>query len=69
MSVNQPPSVGPTPGPWRLNIPYYLSAQRHPTLQRANILLVLLVHIMVVVVVLSLDGRITLNTLLLSGAL
>lgn len=48
---------------------YYLSGQKQPAVQRANILLVLLVHIMVVVVVLALDGRIGFNTLLLSGAL
>ena len=48
---------------------YYLSGQKQPAVQRANILLVLWVHIMVVVVVLALDGRIGLNTLLLSVAL
>ena len=48
---------------------YYLSGQKPPAVQRANILMVLLVHIMVVVVVFALDGIVTLNTLLLSSAL
>ena len=48
---------------------YYLSAQRHPAVQRANILLVLWVNTIIVVAVLTLEGRITLTTLLLSGAL
>ena len=48
---------------------YYLSAQRRPAVQRANILLVLLVNTIVVIAVLTLEGKITLTTLLLSGAL
>ena len=48
---------------------YYLSGQSRPAVQRANILLVLWAQIMMVIAALAFDGRITLNTLLLSGAL
>ena len=48
---------------------YYLSGHSWPAVQRANILLVLWAQIMMVIAALAFDGRITLNTLLLSGAL
>ena len=48
---------------------YYLSGQSSPAVQRANILLVLWAQIMIVIAALAFDGRLTLNTLLLSGAL